>query len=467
MSQVSVTEPLPLQRRQLLAYGLPYLAYAVVFQPMALYIPAFYADDLALPLAGVGMAIAASRALDLFTDPLIGMLGDRTRTRWGRRRPWVAIGALPMLLAIWMVFVPPAHVGLGYLLFWTCILFLAVTLVDLPYKSWGAELSTDYHQRSRITAWREALGFGGQLLAVGVLLGAHLFGYHTAREQLTIIALTVLIALPPFLSLALYTVPERPPEHLAGTTAFGWQGIKLLLANPAFVRIIGTVVLFCTGLTIQSTLHRLVLSHIVNRTDLFLVMLLLENLCTIAAVPLWKAMAYRSSKHRALALAVLWVGLWSLLLPLCDRPGTAWPLVVLLVIRGIPFASILFLANSIAADVVDYDTVASGRQRTGLFFALWTMMTKLSVALGILLGTLIPASFGIEPSQSDSFSEAAKFAMLGVYGWLPGILMAASAVCLWHFPMTRERQQQLRAQILARSTEARSDLMPEKPADLV
>jgi Na+/melibiose symporter-like transporter len=129
--------------------------------------------------------------------------------------------------------------------------------------------------------------------------------------------------------------------------------------------------------------------------------------------------------------------------------GDGWALVIILVIRGSSFASILFLANSMAADVVDFDTLASGRQRTGLFFAVWAMTSKLSVAIGVLLATVIPALFGIEPADPSTFTPHTEFALMAVYGWLPGVIMALGAVSLWNFPITRERQLELRAQIAA------------------
>ncbi|MGH8591604.1 MAG: MFS transporter, partial [Gammaproteobacteria bacterium] len=82
-------------------YALPYLSYAVVALPLALFVPSFYADELGLPLAIVGYAIAASRVLDILLDPLIGALSDHTRTRFGRRKPWIAAGTPFFLLAVW------------------------------------------------------------------------------------------------------------------------------------------------------------------------------------------------------------------------------------------------------------------------------------------------------------------------------------------------------------------------------
>jgi len=181
----------------------------------------------------------------------------------------------------------------------------------------------------------------------------------------------------------------------------------------------------------------------------------LENVATLAAVPFWLRVSDRIGKHRAVALAALWLAVFSLPLPLLGAGQGAW-LVALVVVRGSSFASILFLANSIAADVVDHDVIASGQQRTGLFFAVWGMVIKLAVALGVLLGTTLPAAFGFEPSMvgEGAADGSALLALRVVYGWLPAALMALGAPFLWHFPITRATQEALRAEIAARGTGA-------------
>ncbi|MGH2372033.1 MAG: MFS transporter [bacterium] len=432
----------------LLIYGLPNFCFAIVAFPLALYVVPFYSEEMGLPLEEVGLALAASRVLDTITDPLIGELSDRTRSRWGRRKPWVALGAPLFMLSAWMVFVPGQNASFHYLLIWSCLLYLSFTLADLPYRAWGAELTDDYGERSRVTAWREACGFAGQIGFVIVLLSLQQQGYLALNTPLWFVAITVLFLLPPLLGMLLWRIPEAPVERLPTSDIGHWRGLALLLRNPALLSVLSASLLFVSGLIAQASLHLLVMTHVVGGRELFPIMLLLESIATLSAIPVWIKIADHLGKHRALALAALWVGGWSLWLPLCG-PGDAWLLVVLLVTRGAGFASILFLANSMAADVVDYDTVQSGRQRTGLFFAAWAMVTKLAIALGIGLGTLIPASFGFEPAAA-SHSEAALNALMATYGWLPGALMTLGAAVLWRFPITHERQKQLRAEIAAR-----------------
>jgi GPH family glycoside/pentoside/hexuronide:cation symporter len=429
-------------------YGLPHLIHSMVVLPLVLFVPSYYADDLGLPLASVGAAIAASRLLDIFIDPLMGVLSDRWQTRWGRRKPWLAIGTPFLLLSTWMVFVPKETVSVFYLLVWASLLFLAFTVFDLPYKAWGAELSTDYNERSRIAAWREAFGASGHILFLVILIIMGSLGYHGNREHLQVIALMVCIGLPIFVILAVVKVPEKPREHLNGLAHTGWPAIKLIVHNRAFVRTLITLMLFVTGLMMQATLHKMVLKHIVGQPELFSPMILAETLASLAALPLWMWLSYKIGKHRALTLAGVWIGLWSLALPWVGHGDVAL-YVTLIVLRGSSLASIIFLSNSIAADVIDHDTLASGRQRTGFYFSLWGMAIKMAIGFGVFLGTALPAFYGFEPSAA-THSAATEVALMRIYGWLPCIIMLLSFPLMWNFPITQRKQQELRAQIEAK-----------------
>ena len=142
---------------RLVTYSLPSLVSSVAALPLVLFVPAFYADDLGVPLAAVGLALAASRLLDVVTDPLIGIASGRLGLAWGRRKPWIVLGTPVFAVALWQLFVPGRTASTGSLLGWSALLYLGFTMIDLPHKAWGAELSPDYDERSRITSWREGL----------------------------------------------------------------------------------------------------------------------------------------------------------------------------------------------------------------------------------------------------------------------------------------------------------------------
>ena len=418
-------------------YALPSLVTSVAALPMALFVPAFYADELGLPLAAVGAAIAASRLLDVVTDPLIGSLSDRFETRWGRRKPWLIVGTPLFLAAVWQVFVPGDNASTGYLLLWSVLLYLGFTMIDLPHKAWGAELSTDYDERSRVTSWREALATAGQvgLLAFVLVLGFR--GVDGSAEQLRGIAWLIVLALPVLVTVAVLKVPEGRPEGFAHERRSFLAGLRLVVGNPAFGRMLGCVILFVAGIAIQGTLHRLVLADVMGDESRFALMIFVENLATLAAVPFWLWLSIRIGKHRALIAAALWLAVLSLPLALL-REGDTEVLIILIAVRGSSFASILFLANSIAADVIDVDTLASGEQRSGLYFAAWGMAIKLSLALGVLLGTALPSGFGYDPASAVTTPDVQARLMV-IYGLVPALMMAAGALFLRRFPITRER----------------------------
>jgi Na+/melibiose symporter-like transporter len=329
----------------------------------------------------------------------------------------------------------------GSLLGWSALLYLGFTMIDLPHKAWGAELSSDYDERSRITSWREGLSAGGQVVLLAALVGWGARGVSDAADQLRGIALVVVIALPLLVAAAVLVVHER-----RGIVA----GLRLVARNPAFRRMIGCVVFFVSGIAIQGTLHRLVLADVMTDEARFPLMLLIENLATLAAVPLWLRISLATGKHRALAAAALWLAVFSVPLVFL-REGDTTALIVLIAIRGSSFASILFLSNSIAADVIDVDTLASGEQRSGLYFAVWGMTTKLSLALGVLLGTALPAAFGYDPTAGGA-SPAVQARLMAIYGGAPALLMGVGALFLRGFPVTRARHAAVRAELARRAS---------------
>lgn len=227
----------PLGRLRLVAYSAPSFVTSVAALPMALFVPAYYADDLGVPLAAVGAAIAFSRLLDVVTDPLIGALSDRLRLPLGRRKPWMLFGAPLFLLSLWQIFVPGDSASFTHLFIWSALLYLGFTMIDLPHKAWGAELSSDYDERSRITSWREAIGTAGQVMLLAALVWLAAQGIEDAAAQLHWIAVAIVFGLPVLLATCLSSVSEREPEGFAHERRSTLAGLAIVRRNPAFLRI--------------------------------------------------------------------------------------------------------------------------------------------------------------------------------------------------------------------------------------
>src|SRR5690606_3850425 len=96
-----------------------------------------------------------TRFWDVLADPVLGVLSDRLHTPWGRRRPWIVLSVPVVALSTAMIFLPSPPVTAGYLLLWLVVLYVGWSLLTIAHMSWGAELTNDYHERSRVQGWRE------------------------------------------------------------------------------------------------------------------------------------------------------------------------------------------------------------------------------------------------------------------------------------------------------------------------
>ncbi len=187
----------------LAAYAAPALPLAAMYFPVYVFLADFYASGYGLPLAAIGTVFLLARVFDAVTDPLMGVLSDRVATRWGRRRPWLALGCPLVILGAWMLFVPGPEATLGGFAGWLFLLTLGWTVMLTPYFAWGAELSGDYAERGRIAVWRETAGLVGTILAAVLYsLGA------TPAAGMAMVAALIVLGLPAAVGWCLARVPE-------------------------------------------------------------------------------------------------------------------------------------------------------------------------------------------------------------------------------------------------------------------
>ncbi|MBW2279876.1 MAG: MFS transporter [Deltaproteobacteria bacterium] len=432
-------------------YGLANLPTSIVGLPIALYVPTFYSRDLGLSLAAVGLLLTLSRLTDVLTDPAIGIMSDRWQTPFGRRKPWILVGTPLMMLSLWMLFVPPPDVTMLHLFIWISALYLAFTLVDLPYRAWGAELSTNYRERSRVTGWREAFGYVGLITSLGIpLFMAFGLGMPGPRNALYGIAVAVVVALPLFIAPMLGFVPEPPPERIE-RSPIGWrQGLRVVWRNGPFRRVVVCFGFFMVAISMTASLSFFFVQHVMQEPfDRYAIFVLVYYLSSTAAIPIWLRISDRIGKHKTVVLGIGWLSLWSAPIPLLG-PGDYWIFFFLMIMKGSSIGSLVFLPASMAADIVDLDTLRTGEQRTGLYFSIWGMVNKGAAALGVLVSTSVAAWFGFEPAL-DANTPGAKLAVACLYSVIPAGLALVAVPLLWRYPLTEARQRRMRERIERRN----------------
>lgn len=451
-----MSESPTLTRWRLLAYGLPGLPGAVVLLPLYVYLPTYYADDLGLGLAWVGSVLLIARLWDMVSDPLIGLLSDRWTTPFGRRKPWLVAGTPLVIVSAFPLFLAESGATPWDLLVWTSLLYLGATMISLPHNAWGAELSDDYHARSRITGTREGLVVLGTLAAAA--LPALLPG--GTKTTLQVIPYALAVVLPVTVLLATLSVPEVPVRKPARAAARSWrQGWKILRGNRPFLLLIAAYLVNGIANGLPATLFLMFARHVLEANEWQEGMLLLSYfLCGILSIPLWLACSRKLGKHRAWMLAMGLSCLFFALVPLLGS-GDVWLFLGICVATGFCLGADLTLPASMQADVVDLDRLKTGKSRAGLFFAVWGMATKLALALAVGIAYPLLELFQFDP-QAEQHQAGSLFALAVLYAWLPVALKLGSIWLFSAYPIDQATQLRIRGLI------ARRDGLepPEAPA---
>ncbi len=407
--------------------------------PLYVHLPAFYADEVGVGLAAVGGALLVARLWDVITDPVAGLLSDRISTPWGRRRPWMIAGLPLVLVAAWFLFQPLEGVGWLYLVGWTMALYLGGSLIQLPYTAWGAELSPDYHERSRISAAREVFVVIGTLLAAGL---PALVGDDRA-EVLRLLAWGLLFVLPVAVVVCCALVPDAPVVRRQSLRPR--ESLAILAGNGPFRRLI--VAYFLNGIAngLPATLFLLFVEHVLKAPGWSGPLLFIYFCAGIGAVPLWLHLSRRWGKHRVWMAAMVWACAIFVLVPLLGAGDTWWFLAVC-VLTGTALGADLVLPASMQADVIDLDTLRSGQRRAGLYFALWGVATKLALALGV--GIAFPAlEWAGFSTEAEVNTASSLFALAALYSLVPVAFKLLSIGLMRGYPITQARQEDIRRRI--------------------
>jgi len=443
-----------LKTRELIPFALISIPLSMGGLPLGLYLTPYYTSELGISLTAIGIIILLTRVTDVITDPLIGTLSDATPHKYGRRGLWIMIGLPIMGAATVAVFDPPENVGHVYLFIVVATLYLGWTLISIPLSAWAAELSPDYHERSRITGARSIAGSAGLLLVMSLpLIMAYLVnsGYTSLTPEhpgslqpmLKIVAWFTVGGLFVFGPLLLFAVPQ--PKFSQKTRLDLKQALKLVWSNKPFLRLMAAGVTNQVGWYCISTLYVFFLSRFLGATtQQWSALLIVYFVCGMIGTPIIVKLAARVNKHKLMAgLSIYMIVVFSTVLLM--EPGQWKYYIAIQILAGMVANVGNVLVPSMAADVIDQDTVNSGQQRGALFMALWGTADKLALAIAAGLTLPFLQFLGFDPSAENDLSGLK--ALQYTYTIIPIFFLSWSAWLIWKFPITKERQEALREQI--------------------
>lgn len=422
------------------AFSAPALPMFALMMPLIVFIPPYYAEHMGLGMAAVGTVFLIGRTFDAVTDPLAGILIDKTQNVVSRKA-WVMLGAPPILLATWQIFFagPPGDATLFAV--WILVLYAGWTLMSVGLYSWAGEAAGDYNERSRVMG---AIQMANSIGTIGVLLVPVLFELSGTEGDISVLRVQamgafVLTALPAALLYAWFFAPASAPAEKPGNIR---SVFRRVVHNPALIRLL--LADFLIGLkigvtTALSVFFIEIVAGLPGRASTLQLVLLTSSLL---AIPGFVVLSARIEKHRALLLSAGIAALAGALV-LIAEPGAFWLIAFAYVLFGMASGPSHFLIRSIMADVADADRIATGSPSTGFFFSLLTTTLKLSLTLGVTVTFWVAAWLGFDPATART-DDSAHWVVRTLYGAIPILAVGLLALCIWRFPLTRAGYEEIR-----------------------
>ncbi len=418
----------------LMAYGSLRMPLALLELPLFVVLPVFYGRELGVPLALVGTVLFAARLLDALADPMIGLAIDRSRARAGFRR-WIHAGLPVLLLGFVAMLQPPAGLSSGELALWlaasSVLTYLAWSVVSIAHQAWGAGIGADDRVRVRVTGVREACGLAGVLVSALML-----------EPDRVGLLLTVFAAMLGAAAFALYWAPAAPVGSGSGrgegASSSEGEGVgqaviapaaagapwRLIAADRRFRRLLAVFVLNGTASALPATLVLFFVSDVLLAADRASAFLFLYFLAAALGMPVWVALGGRFGPRRAWLggmICALFAFVWAFTL----GPGDVLAFGVICVMTGLALGADLAMPGALLAGVIS--AAGAGGTREAGYFGVWSLATKLNLALAAGLGLPLLGYLGYRPGEPSQ----STFALALTYAALPCLIKLIAACLLW------------------------------------
>ena len=408
--------------------------------PIYVHVPKFYSDVVGLNLMAIGGLLLAARLFDAIQDPLLGYISDRYRDARMGRMLWVILGTPFLAAGMYGLFHPPQwdqSLMAWWLVAMLFLVYTAFSMLQISYQAYGAEISDDPLERTRVTSWREGLGLIGVFLAAA--LPEILSKQHGQRQGFAEFS-TIFV---PLLFLMVAATVIFSPRALARTEAATKDVLRAMwkpLNNPLFKKLLIIFVFNGIAAAIPATLVLFFIDDVIKAPQLSAHFLIAYFAAGAFGMPLWVILSARIGKGRAWCVGMV-VSIVAFMWTFTLNAGDTTPFMIICIMSGLGLGADLALPPSILADVIDDDDKRGLGRNEGAYFGLWNLVTKMNLALaaGIALPSL--ALLGYTPGAVQA--PNALFYLAGVYALLPCLLKAVAVIALVKSPFFNGSQVSL------------------------
>jgi Na+/melibiose symporter-like transporter len=447
VTSASTTAPGRLPFPRLLAFATGSIPAYLLLGIMGVYLPKFYASTLGVSLLALGGTIAVIRLADLAIDITLGILMDSTKTALGRYRPWFLLGVPVLALAVYKVFNPPAGAGISYLFVWYTLLYVAYSLLVLSHSAWAGTISGQYDERSRIFGWMLGIGIGGNVL-VNLLPAITDDKINPARAaSIPTIGWLIIVAGLIFIPLASLMAPEKiAPVAPKRPTLKDYAAV---ITTPSMLRLVLADLFLTLGPGTTAPMY-IFFFHEAKKFTLKEIPLLLifYTGAGIIGSPFWSRVSQKLGKHRTVQIACVAYAITQTIL--MAMPAGQFGITALgMASVGFCGSAFVLLVRAMVADVADQLRLETGKERSGVLFALVTMTQKFGTSITISIVYPILGYVGFNPKDGAINTPHAIWGLEMCYLFAPIVLVLVGGCMFFGYSLTRERQSQIRTELEA------------------
>ncbi|MGB3692321.1 MAG: MFS transporter [Spirulinaceae cyanobacterium] len=448
------------------AYGVGDLGAGVTSTLIVFSLLIFLTDVAGLRPELAATVLLIGKVWDAIMDPIVGMLSDRTRLRWGRRHSWMLFAAIPFGVSFFLYWIVPNFSSdpdtnqwllFSYYVVIGLIFNTAFTCVNIPYSALTPELTDDYDERTSLNSFRFVFSISGSLftLAFGELI-FQIIPDPQPRFLLIASICACLAIIPTYLCVWGTTDPsvernqnrqETPTESISLP-----EQLKIVFSNRPFLFVIG--IYLCSWLAFQLTAATIAYYLIYwMRQDSFFIAALVVQAVALVMLLVWTEVSKKVGRRAVYFMGMsLWIVAQGALFFL-PRDQIAL-MYFLFVLAGFGIATVYLVPWSMLPDVTDLDEYRSGKRREGIFYAFMILLQKIGLALGIwLVGQGLSFAGYIEPQGGKQVLEQPESALLVIrlfVGPLPTIFLIGGLILAYFYPLSKEVHADIMLQLQER-----------------
>ncbi|GAB1432005.1 MFS transporter [Spirochaetota bacterium] len=419
-----------------MGFGICDLGGNLFFTAMGFWSLNYLTDVVGLTAAAAGLAVMIGKLWDAVTDPMVGFLSDRTRSKLGRRKPYMLWGSIPLMLTMWLFFSKPLVSGAMPQFVWVtialCLLNTAYTLVNIPYNSLTPELTDDFNERTSLNGFRFGFAVFGTMLGAGAVLPiVGLFPNKAAGFSGMGLVLGIVMAVTALITVFSVKEPDHSNTEIPKDGFF--ETYLSVFKNKPYVILLLTYALNLAGLNFMQGIIAYYFNYIYHNEGMATIAMLMLLVVAMVFIPVSVLISKKLGKKRTYQLSFVFIASAAILIFLFGHTLGIRFFLVVMAWAGIGIGLGYVSPWAMVPDTVEYDAVKTGKRKEGAFYGIWTFMAKVGTSFAIIVSGMILNMGGYVANAVQSASSIMAIRL--IIGIFPAIVLIGAIVLVEFYPI--------------------------------